>query len=452
MLASLLSFAVLGGCSSNLECDGPDQCKNGYRCYEGRCVDDEHCGDFVVDAGEACDDGYTDACGSCNADCTGCGTGLGTCGDGTWCPENNETCDDGYTDACGSCNADCTDVGTGGLTCGDGISCPENNEACDDNNTIPGDGCNTVCLEDPGCGDATCNINGPRFPVSGTQVFDRSTGTEPVVNDSLTGLVWQGCPAGLSGSSCETGVADNDRKTWADALAYCWDLTWNGLDDWYLPDEYELQSLVDYSVHNPAINTTAFPGNPLYSFWTSSSHTGGPGGDELGWLVCFYNGNTGYYLKTSPYNVRCVRGGPIEPLALWRFERTETSEPVVSDGVTGLVWQGCAAGLSSETCGDGSATEKTWADAVSYCDDLTWAGLDDWYLPDPKELRSIADNQRYEPAIDTTAFPATPSSYFWTSSYAGDTTFAWIVGFSRGEAFTLDKTNTFFVRCVRGGP
>ncbi len=70
---------------------------------------------------EWCDDGYTGACGSCNADCTGPGTGS-TCGDGVVCSET-EQCDDGGTDACGSCNADCTGPGSGS-TCGDGVLCP----------------------------------------------------------------------------------------------------------------------------------------------------------------------------------------------------------------------------------------------------------------------------------------------------------------------------------------
>ena len=48
----------------------------------------------------------SDACGSCNADCSGVGSGA-TCGDGEQCPEL-EFCDDGFTDACGSCNADCS--------------------------------------------------------------------------------------------------------------------------------------------------------------------------------------------------------------------------------------------------------------------------------------------------------------------------------------------------------
>lgn len=55
------------------------------------------CGNGQVEAGEVCDDGFTDACGSCNATCSGTGSGS-TCGDGTTCPET-ELCDDGFQDA-----------------------------------------------------------------------------------------------------------------------------------------------------------------------------------------------------------------------------------------------------------------------------------------------------------------------------------------------------------------
>ena len=70
---------------------------------------------------EFCDDGFTDACGSCNADCSAAGAGA-VCGDGEACPEP-EFCDDGYTDACGSCNADCSAAGSAPI-CGDGTLCP----------------------------------------------------------------------------------------------------------------------------------------------------------------------------------------------------------------------------------------------------------------------------------------------------------------------------------------
>ena len=99
------------------------------------------CGNDIVEAPEACDDNFTDDCGSCNATCTGPGTGS-LCGDGQVCPET-ETCDDNFTDACGSCNATCSAPGTGSL-CGDGQVCPET-ETCDDGETNACGPCNASC-------------------------------------------------------------------------------------------------------------------------------------------------------------------------------------------------------------------------------------------------------------------------------------------------------------------
>ena len=46
------------------------------------CQREGSCGDGILQPlFEVCDDGFTDACGTCNADCTGAGTGA-TCGDG----------------------------------------------------------------------------------------------------------------------------------------------------------------------------------------------------------------------------------------------------------------------------------------------------------------------------------------------------------------------------------
>jgi hypothetical protein len=57
----------------------------------------------------------------------------------------------------------------------------------------------------------------------------------------------------------------------------------------------------------------------------------------------------------------------------------------------------------------------------------------DWRFPNVKELSSITDKTRNNPAIDVTAFPSTPSNEFWTSTpYAGDSSLAWNVGFDIG--------------------
>ncbi|UCE61514.1 MAG: S8 family serine peptidase [Phycisphaerales bacterium] len=99
------------------------------------------CGNGVVDFGEACDDGGESA--ECDVDCT-----LPVCGDETVNATAGEACDDGFTDDCGTCNAECTGPGTGSV-CGDGETCPET-EDCDDGDTDEGDGCSSSCTIESG--------------------------------------------------------------------------------------------------------------------------------------------------------------------------------------------------------------------------------------------------------------------------------------------------------------
>ena len=59
------------------------------------------CGDGVREAGELCDDRNTEPCGSCNATCTGPGTGA-DCEDGVGCNTDFEcdgTCGDDVGEA-----------------------------------------------------------------------------------------------------------------------------------------------------------------------------------------------------------------------------------------------------------------------------------------------------------------------------------------------------------------
>jgi len=75
-----------------------------------------------------------------------------------------------------------------------------------------------------------------------------------------------------------------------------------------------------------------------------------------------------------------------------------------------------------------------WRNALAGCETLDWGGHTDWRLPDKKELRSIVDNHAYNPSIDTAAFPATPSSWFWSSSsYADNVSLAWDVYFKQRQ-------------------
>jgi hypothetical protein len=134
-------------------------------------------------------------------------------------------------------------------------------------------------------------------------------------------------------------------------------------------------------------------------------------------------------------------GWDLTHTAAERFTRTATAEPVVTDNVTGLIWQGCAAGLTGSSCGLGSASRYTWGDALAYCDSLSWGGSSNWRLPDEYELHSIIDYGRSS-GVDPTAFPATPYSLFWSSSsYDRSPSSAWLVPFTVGsDGCRADKT------------
>ena len=91
------------------------------------------CGDGVLDAGEACDDGNTTNGDGCSSTCeleSVCGNGI---------LEGNEVCDDGNTIDGDNCSSTCDAENF----CGDGVL--NTSEACDDGNTTNGDGCSSTC-------------------------------------------------------------------------------------------------------------------------------------------------------------------------------------------------------------------------------------------------------------------------------------------------------------------
>ena len=126
----------------------------------------------------------------------------------------------------------------------------------------------------------------------------------------------------------------------------------------------------------------------------------------------------------------------------------------VTDTATGLVWQRCSLGQSwnGSTC-TGNASTYTWQGALQQGDSNSLAGYSDWRLPNRKELRSIVAYDRYNPAINTTVFPNTPSSWYWSSSPNAWHLlhYAWIVYFDVGADLYPNRSSSAAVRLVRGG-
>jgi len=152
-------------------------------------------------------------------------------------------------------------------------------------------------------GDYTIN------PMSYT---DNGDGT---IMDNVTGLTWQKCSMGQSGLDCATGTATT--YNWFQATG-TYDATNNpattnvcgGLGSgWRLPTEYELFTIVDFEIEEPAINSAYFPNTVTLTgqvfYWSSISYVPDT---TYAWAVSFYLGYDGAgSLKMKPGAVRCVR-------------------------------------------------------------------------------------------------------------------------------------------------
>jgi fibro-slime domain-containing protein len=134
------------------------------------------CGDDIVEAGEACDDGNTTGLDGCASDCSvvepgwtcpssggACMVATAACGNGMIDP--GEQCDDGNMSSGDGCSSTCkveagyTCPAQGHacqkiLFCGDGIVSISIGETCDDKNTTSGDGCSSTCQIE---GNFACN-------------------------------------------------------------------------------------------------------------------------------------------------------------------------------------------------------------------------------------------------------------------------------------------------------
>ncbi|MBS4097971.1 MAG: DUF1566 domain-containing protein [Sulfuricella sp.] len=316
--------------------------------------------------------------------------------------------------------------------------------------------------------------------VSGNFVI-RSDGT---VTDTRTGLMWMRCALGQpwDNTAC---AGEAQKPNWDGAMALRHDFA--GYGDWRLPDIDELKSIVNKTRGHPAIDTAAFPKTPCSIFWSASAYASGSGG---AWYVDFGNGYDGTRHKALSAYVRLVRGGqslgalngdaidkatntPAEeaPVAIQSETHKDTSIKIIDspiqkevpdnfvarrDGTvtytrTGLMWMRCALGQTwdGKTC-VGNAKGYTWDEAMALRH--SFAGHDDWRLPDIDELKSIVDKARGYSAIDTTAFPNEPGRAFWSASaYAGNSELAWIVNSSNGRDGPGYKTISDYVRLVRGG-
>ncbi len=101
-------------------------------------------------------------------------------------------------------------------------------------------------------------VRGPEYGIN--DFVDNEDGT---VSDLATGLMWQ-------------KADDGKGRNWPNALSYAEKLELAGYDDWRLPNQKELHSIVDYRFI-PAINPIFHMKDPKGWFWSSTPFIDMPG-------------------------------------------------------------------------------------------------------------------------------------------------------------------------------
>ncbi|TMO57991.1 hypothetical protein CWC21_01695 [Pseudoalteromonas phenolica] len=91
------------------------------------------------------------------------------------------------------------------------------------------------------------------------------------VFDKQTGLIWKRCVAGLSGSECKDGSAE--QLDWQQAYEYVAKLNdANTGSKWRLPSIKELQANNELACEEPALNPFVFPNVPMGQVWSGTPH------------------------------------------------------------------------------------------------------------------------------------------------------------------------------------
>jgi hypothetical protein len=277
-------------------------------------------------------------------------------------------------------------------------------------------------------------------------------------HDADNEYTWYDSNPATNGGDAGTQSAGKDTESFLKALN---DSNYGGYSDWRLPTIKELVSIVNHSISypGPTINTTYFPNTAASWYWSSTTNANYTyGAWSVDFVYCYDDAGG----KSVSNYVRAVRGGqsgPLGHLAIGSFDvvdsesmdnasiatgsYTDNGDGTVTDTSTGLRWQQA-----------GSSNTQTWEQSLAYCEGLNLGGYTDWRLPTRKELQSLVDYSRYEPAINTTYFPNAAASWYWSSTTtAYYTDYAWGVDFygGYGDSHYGYKYPAGYVRAVRGG-
>lgn len=155
--------------------------------------------------------------------------------------------------------------------------------------------------------------------------------------------------------------------------------------------------------------------------------------------------------QTTSYAAR--DDGDLQKGVSWPSPRLiNNGDGTVTDKLTGLIWTQ-SANLFSGTWSQALNYAATLASGSSGLTDGSQAG--DWRLPNVEELQSIIDYGNAWPALPgggaTPIYGWQPGDCWTSTTDAGYTDHAWVVGIGGGSRSSDDKGNYHYAWCVRGG-
>jgi hypothetical protein len=276
-------------------------------------------------------------------------------------------------------------------------------------------------------------------------VLDRQTGLVWEVKTSTRGLHFQDnlFSWNQDRKAPQQTHCDNRPCTTRDYIQAVNQEGWCGAHDWRLPEREELRSLVDYGIPypGPTIDHRYFPHTRPQFYWAANANASET---EEAWGVGFAFGFDYAYYTTDRVRVRLVRGKrekgtPSTDFRLIKLKPNNTS----IDFTTGLVWARCSVGMQwdGKQC-RGKAQTLSWPESVALA-------KNGWRIPSLKELSSLVDLTKANPAIDSRSFPNTPAENFWTATpFINNPDMSWRVHFREGEAHGVKNKEPAYLRLI----
>lgn len=123
----------------------------------------------------------------------------------------------------------------------------------------------------------------------------------------------------------------------------------------------------------------------------------------------------------------------------------KNTNSTITDTITGLMWQQTDGG------------EMTFENALTFVENLTLGGHDDWRLPTALEAYTIQNLQNNNPALDINFFTKNTAEYWWTSDkQKNDPNKIWVTNAGGGignhpktETLSAGGTKRYHARAVR---